>query len=247
MDYTTAKAFLEQGRSKTYRPLTGRSSSMILHSDGSISVRYHDTDVVTWRPDGDIVLDSGGWRSVTTKARINEYAPCYVTQHRGLWTVHYGENGSKQSYTFADGMVLKRNGKVVGAGRAPEKHLKLRKQVNQFAKDFVKALRDGKVPEPSAGDCWFCSMHVVEGSPNAGKSLGEAFKDKDHILGHIKEKYYVPSLLMNALKSMGASQAAYWAIGGVWGKNSGFDQEFIWTRITKSLRRYILKELGEVY
>ena len=37
-------------------------------------VTYHKTPVVTVDPDGTVTLNSGGWRSATTKTRINQAA-----------------------------------------------------------------------------------------------------------------------------------------------------------------------------
>jgi len=43
-------------------------------ADGSISVRYHATEVVRVDPDGVIHLDTGGWTTNTTKTRMNQTA-----------------------------------------------------------------------------------------------------------------------------------------------------------------------------
>ena len=42
--------------------------------DGTLRVRYHATEVVRVDPDGTIHLDTGGWKTVTTKARMNQTA-----------------------------------------------------------------------------------------------------------------------------------------------------------------------------
>ncbi len=79
-----------RGRNPHRMKLTGRgntATSIIRHEDGRISVRYHDTDVVTAYPDGTVVVDSGGWRpggenannawtmpaGTNTMIRINEW------------------------------------------------------------------------------------------------------------------------------------------------------------------------------
>jgi hypothetical protein len=67
----------------------GNATYLIRHDDGSISCRYHDTDVITAHEDGRVVVDSGGWRpgganehgagsfslpaGRTTMARINDW------------------------------------------------------------------------------------------------------------------------------------------------------------------------------
>lgn len=54
------------------KPLGGNTR---LHKRGdNYAVCLYGTDVVTFLPDGRIVLDSGRWRTVTTQARIHEFA-----------------------------------------------------------------------------------------------------------------------------------------------------------------------------
>lgn len=50
-----------------------------------IAVRLHRTDVVTYHADRRIVLNDGGWRTVTTKDRINTYSPVSVYQRSHVW------------------------------------------------------------------------------------------------------------------------------------------------------------------
>jgi len=51
-----------------------RYRTRVLTTDGKLdSVRYHATDIViNYR--GDITLDHGGWRGVTTKRKMNQTA-----------------------------------------------------------------------------------------------------------------------------------------------------------------------------
>lgn len=55
------------------------------------SCRYHNTNVVSWDPRS-ILLDTGGWRTSTTKHRMNQAAASYkleysVHQSRRRWLV----------------------------------------------------------------------------------------------------------------------------------------------------------------
>ena len=75
-----------------------------------IAVRLHATDVVRYFSDGRVQLNSGGWQTVTTKDRLNEYSPFHVTQRAHKWTLYppmndlmEGANGIK----FEDGMHLR--------------------------------------------------------------------------------------------------------------------------------------------
>jgi hypothetical protein len=51
----------------------GKTATKVSRSpDGTLTVRYHNTDVVTVYPNGRIVLDAGGWFTPTTKTRMNQ-------------------------------------------------------------------------------------------------------------------------------------------------------------------------------
>lgn len=75
--------------------------------DGTIRVTYHWTNVVTVNPDGSIILDSGGYRSATTKTRMNQasnqlHLAFAVFQKDFDWFVGY----KGETLPFEDGMVL---------------------------------------------------------------------------------------------------------------------------------------------
>jgi len=52
----------------------GKHATTISQTDGRTVVTYHTTPVVTVDADGTVTLNSGGWRSATTKTRINQAA-----------------------------------------------------------------------------------------------------------------------------------------------------------------------------
>ncbi len=90
----------------------GRATA-ILHEDTGVRVKYHGTivfryDVAT----STVTLNSGGWRTNTTKLRINQtisqFLPAYkdslrVFQKAKVWYVEFRVH----STPFADGMVIK--------------------------------------------------------------------------------------------------------------------------------------------
>jgi hypothetical protein len=68
-----------------------------------IAIRLHATDVVVLHRSGNVGLDSGGYRTVTTRARMNQYAPgIRVVQRAFKWFV-ITEQGTRE---FEDGMVV---------------------------------------------------------------------------------------------------------------------------------------------
>jgi hypothetical protein len=75
---------------------------------GKNYVQYHGTTVVSWDEES-FTLNSGGWRTATTKTRMNQAArqfdlPYRVYQQKGEWYVD--SNG--KTFGFQDGMVLPR-------------------------------------------------------------------------------------------------------------------------------------------
>lgn len=203
------RAFILKGRNKTSRKIDNNTVARLLDNNG-VAIKLHDTDIIKYDNNGTVTLNSGGWKTVTTKERLNKYTQAGVSQKAGIW---YMADGS----LFYDGIKLDKNNKVIKP-KSPaktasyEKKLKtIKKQAREYAKNFVKALKNGQVELPSSGDCWYCSMHTVD-----GKSLGQATSNSDHISDHIKEGYYVPSLLVNAGKSAGYKdfQIGLMGIGG---------------------------------
>lgn len=70
------------------RHLDGRTSRTLAHNtyaerddDGSIGIRFHATRILTFRADGTFVVSTGGWRTVTTKQRLNALLPAGYRIH----------------------------------------------------------------------------------------------------------------------------------------------------------------------
>lgn len=95
--YAEALAILDLGRTRDLRDRKKIAPNMYLERlDGTfpglpdrIGVRLHNTYVVTFHRSGAVSLDSGGWRTVTTKERINRYlAPrLSLFQEKHVWYV----------------------------------------------------------------------------------------------------------------------------------------------------------------
>lgn len=227
------------GRNKDSRKLMNNT---YLHrvNDSSIVIKLHSTDVVTYHADGRIVFNSGGWRTVTTKARMNEYSPARVSQARGVWSISIG--GVEANY--ADGITW--DGSAFTGAGVNFDAVKLARRASKYATDYMAAFDAGKVPLPGPGDCWGCLMVAEDGKAPMG--------GKDHMLSHMAEKYYVPSLLSRAIERFPVSMAAKAYISDKWAAgtdHSGW--ELIgwgwWARIgkeqaRKSLYRYVKAELG---
>lgn len=79
--YAAAKRMFEETkplRGKTIRPIGTRASSnpaqIEKHGENYV-VRLYSTDVITYRPDGSVVLKSGGWNSRATARAIDAMSP----------------------------------------------------------------------------------------------------------------------------------------------------------------------------
>lgn len=87
----------------------------IIYSNGAKAIEHHNTDIVTFLPDGDIVLNSGGWYSKTTKERINDAIGQFghIVQRDFTW--YYCPNGSESDkIPYYDRMVINgQTGQVV--------------------------------------------------------------------------------------------------------------------------------------
>lgn len=244
MNYRNADLQLT-GRNKDRRKLA--NNTYLERRGKDIAIRLHNTDILTYSSDGTVTVDVGNWLTVTTKHRLNEYLEGYsIQQERGTW---YVSKGQERVGVFHNGMQIDPLGRLVGAeplGEARE-NSKLRRRVNQYSKDYVAALFNGDVPKPGAGDCFFCGLRTGNGN-----TMGEEFHDRSHILSHLDEKYYVPSLVARAMETGPVSQVMRWAIGEKWfpeqfpSNGHSFADKYTRDQIAKVLGRYILRQLGQV-
>lgn len=168
------------------------------NSVGNIVIRLHNTDIITYHPAGNISLNSGGWRTPTTKSRMNDALHALkmrgITQSAGVWYIG--------GYVFVDGIVIREDGSIAPeyrkkGERAIKKHDLLKKKVDRYMLKVEKQLQSGDVI-PYAGDCFFCLMHTQENIP-----LGDACNDHGHIVAHVKEGYVPKALIWNAITELG--------------------------------------------
>lgn len=88
-------------------------STKIYESYGDIYMSYHSTIVAIIRPNGDIRVNSGGYRSKTTKDRINfaiRNTGCRVFQQAFKW---YISTPDRCFIPFEDNLTITSDGNVV--------------------------------------------------------------------------------------------------------------------------------------
>lgn len=102
-DYAKAKRYLG---SLAARKLANNTYVVEL-TDNQVGVKLHNTVIVTFWSDGPIGLNSGGYHTVTTKARMNavlEGTGYSIAAKRGDWWVHDVHTG--RNIPYVDGMFL---------------------------------------------------------------------------------------------------------------------------------------------
>ena len=177
MNYATASEKLGNRASRKL----ANNTYLSRHDDGSIRIRLHSTDVATMRPDGSVTLNTGGWMTSTTRDRLG--LVCRISQRSGIWYVNVGG----KEYTYRDGMTITKRGTVKGAKLGEDARAKAWKaKVSKYVDTFTDKLIARKLPAPSGGDCWYCAMATKD---------GQTFGGSEHIREHVKEGYFVPSML----------------------------------------------------
>lgn len=251
-DYTSAEAFLLKGKNKDDRPLPGKATRLHRRADGSIAVKYHAVDIVTYHEDGRVTFDTGGWNAMTTRDKITVHLPTgwSLGVCDGLLWLRIGGYHDSEAKSWP----VNRTATITPAGEVAtdssvedqKETTRLRKQTAAFAVKFIEAFLNGDVPRPDNGDCWHCAMFNKDGTPGRGG---------DHLQSHMsdEESYFVPSLLVNAVRAFGAPYyhdvlACFWtnqkddwipAARKRHAANSSTRQA-----LTNYVRRFIRRELG---
>ena len=209
-------------------------------SDGTCIIRLHLTDIMTFNPENKrLTLNSDGWQTVTTRERINRFLPVgwRLTQEKSIWYLNYQPENKR--YTYQDGITICFDNSVTGDKKDAKSALKLKKEINVYVKNYIKALFNGDVAQPGPGDCFYCLMIDTE--------TGEPLKNTDHLLSHIDENYFVPSLLNNAIKQLPVSKPANTVLGYLWNyhrQKMDFFYDHAKDQLQKSLKRYMYRQLG---
>jgi hypothetical protein len=78
------------GKRKSGKRKIGNNTYAYIEYDGRVSIELHGTKVVVFSPNGLVKLNSGGYRTHTTKKRINQYSPVKVYQKNFEWFLSDG-------------------------------------------------------------------------------------------------------------------------------------------------------------
>jgi hypothetical protein len=130
---------------ETFNNRRGRiiaGNTTLARTDEGYAVHYHSTDVVTFFEDGSFKLNTNGWRTPTSKERMNACSTLADGPVRGVnfqiwqtdheWYIEVGvyldrsgpveghlypcERVAGKVYEYADGMVIRNDGSVTREG-----------------------------------------------------------------------------------------------------------------------------------
>ena len=208
--------------------------------DDTLAIRLHDTDIIIVRPDDTFLLQSGGWRTYTTKDRINRFSPARLYQEKNHWYVWPGPT------PFFEGVIVDMQGNPLNAddGKA-EAAIAAEKNLEKMIHRMIRKLRAcEELPEPNGGDCWGCCMVAESKRDRVGRRYGMKRLDPherplggDCVWSHLEEGYLHGSLIIRAMEWAGFQPAGisiYWQswTTSVWSKET----------VVRAMRRFLRHE-----
>lgn len=211
-----AAALLTDARGKIRETKKLANNTYARRDGDAVAVRLHATDVVTLHDDGRVILDTGGWRTMTTRDRMDRYAPgVRVYQERGVMRVRVGGGDYHYvdgfTYNAATGEVLTGDAILAAEELAVRMHESARRTVRRWLRSMTpedaRTLGDKLAGSDFLGDCLYCQ------STTDGRSLGDA-TGSVHLTLHLAERYYVPYLFVRALRGNNRAMMAarFWVV-----------------------------------
>jgi hypothetical protein len=122
-----------QGRCRESRKLQNNTYVRRRYS-GQIAIQLHATDILTFHSDGQIDVNTGGWDTVTTRSRMNDYipGPWRVGGHRGSTLLYKME---PQAWTpvavICCSLTIEVDGNVTGGDSIEELFETIRQEDNR--------------------------------------------------------------------------------------------------------------------
>lgn len=178
-----------------------RNTVKIVYPDNTVIIRYWRTNVITINPDTSVILNSGGYYTKMTKARIEENTNLSITQKNGIWHIWTNRNipGNRQNSLFYDGITISADGKILSGVRVSSD-----KCITEFKRDLkklVNKITPDNIPLPSSGDCLVCRFDLASRKATA-----------EHLLRHVKEGYMHGSLIVLCLTLSGHNPAIIYSM-----------------------------------
>ena len=84
------------------------NTRLTIYANGDKILRLHNTNIITWQGNK-IILNTGGWDTMTTRARFNEFLPnpYKIFRKKGITYISNGQYSDKETETqLFDGIEL---------------------------------------------------------------------------------------------------------------------------------------------
>ena len=205
--------------------LAARNTLDYTTAEGVRVIRLHSTDILTIHPSGAFIVNTGGWNTTTTRARLNSFlpAPWRVFTHKGVAHLSPGfGSGAAAPVPFRNTITVNKHGLAV-SDMKPGADKKLVGLVDAYMKAFkAKGLPSAA---ESGGDPWVFGSHKV------GQNV---------MLDWLKSRYVHRRMLTLALEYCGTPPAGIGYYLHQCDRNGGKMDRLLTSRI----RRYIRACIG---
>lgn len=197
--------------------------------NGDRVIRYHLTDIVTFKKGGrSIVLRTGGYHTPTTKARINAHLPSGwgLYSDKGILFISYREDGKTLiDVPFQEGMRIVDGKRIANVRKDELQRLKfIAKKIKKYVDDMTN------IPLSFRDEDYECkACQAMYHNPN------EHVADKGHLIDLIERGKVNVFLLHAALKWAGFNDHQFATMRAL---------NVILPRTKQSLRRYLRFQFG---
>lgn len=89
MTYLKAQALFDTARNKTKGKPIGRNTRLIQVANNCYGIRFHNTTIMYIFKHNEYQYHTGGYYTVTTKQRMNQYGPIIIWSVKGQWYARY--------------------------------------------------------------------------------------------------------------------------------------------------------------
>lgn len=139
-------------------------------------IRLHDTDILTFEPDGGpVTIDTGGWNTHTTRSRLNRFLPkgYYVFTAKGR--IHLSHREHSTAHTpFLRTITFEPGGGFIVPDIAPDKLNEDKRAIDAY----MKAWREHELPEPEPGDPWM----FAQSGPKVSEEIMRDWVESKYIM-----------------------------------------------------------------
>ena len=151
---------------------------------------------------------------------------------------------------------LRKNGPSPAKLRRHEAQVKkMKARIAKYIDGYIGELVKGTLPMPGGGDCWYCALSQDGGRTPMGDNMPTLYPDgtvrnqpsHGHLDEHMKDRYYVPTLAVNALRETGLSDTGVYLwldmnpdTGKMGGRDTGRNP---YGTVRRALKKYMEKRL----